>query len=94
MNLLTNSDQALIFNHLGYERIKKGYQRKIKERTKEKKEIEVGTKEFTNGREFFFDIWTEYNKIQKNTTDDISIKRILEKYQREDEGREAGRNGN
>ena len=54
----------------------------------------MGTKEFTNGREFFFDIRTEYNKIQKNTTDDISIKRILEKYQREDEGREAGRNGN
>ena len=61
---------------------------------RKRKEVEVGTKEFTNGREFFFDIWTEYNKIQKNTTDDISIKRILEKYQREDEGREAGRNGN
>ena len=52
------------------------------------------TKEFTNGREFFFDIWTEYNKIQKNITDDISIKKILEKYQKEDEGRETGRNGN
>ena len=90
MNLLTNSDQALIFNHLRYERIK----RKIIERTKEKKEIEVETKEFTNGREFFFDIWTEYNKIQKNITDDISIKKILEKYQKEDEGRETGRNGN
>jgi len=37
---------------------KKRYQRKIKERTKEKKKVEGGTKEFTNGREFFFDIWT------------------------------------
>jgi len=34
----------------------KRYQRKIRERTKNKKKIEVGTKEFTNGRGFFFDI--------------------------------------
>ena len=43
-----------------------------------------------------FSLISEQNtiKLKKNTTDDISIKRILEKYQREDEGREAGRNGN
>ena len=52
----------------------------------------MGTKEFTNGRGYSSNI--VYNKILKNTTDYISIKRILEKDHREDEGREAGRNGN
>ena len=57
---------------------------------KNKKKIEVGTKEFTNGRGFFFDIWKKIWKIKH----DISIQKISEEYQREDEGREEGRNGN
>jgi len=57
---------------------------------KNKKKIEVGTKEFTNGMGYFFDIWKKIWKIKHN----ISIQKISEEYQREDEGREEGKNGN
>ena len=41
------------------------YQRNIKERTKEEKKVEMGTKEFTYGRGYSSDIVTIITKLRK-----------------------------
>ena len=42
------------------------YQRNIKERTKEEKKVEMGTKEFTYGRGYSSDIVTIHDKIEQS----------------------------